>query len=48
MVTGFPSSTISPALGKRMPAMMFISVDFPAPFSPQVRGFRALKLKQHR
>ena len=32
--TGWPFRTISPLSGRRMPSMMFISVDFPAPFSP--------------
>ena len=34
MVTGWPSRRISPLSGRRMPSMMFINVDLPAPFSP--------------
>ncbi|MDT4813920.1 hypothetical protein FQZ97_469140 [compost metagenome] len=34
MTTFWPHSTISPSSGWWMPSMMFISVDFPAPFSP--------------
>ena len=30
----WPSRRISPLSGRRMPSMMFISVDLPAPFSP--------------
>ncbi len=32
--TGSPSSTISPELGVITPERIFISVDLPAPFSP--------------
>ena len=35
--TGSPLSRISPLSGCRMPSMMFISVDLPAPFSPAMR-----------
>src|SRR5579883_500242 len=34
--TPSPSSTISPASGAMSPAIMFISVDLPAPFSPRM------------
>ena len=34
IATGLPSRRISPLSGRRMPSMMFISVDLPAPFSP--------------
>ena len=32
--TGSPSSRMRPAVGRSTPAMIFISVDLPAPFSP--------------
>ena len=34
--TASPFRKISPLSGRRMPSMMFISVDFPAPFSPAI------------
>ena len=35
IVTGLPSSAISPSSGVASPYRMFIRVDFPAPFSPR-------------
>jgi hypothetical protein len=35
-LTGTPSIRMRPASGRRIPARIFISVDLPAPFSPQI------------
>ena len=36
--TGWPFQRISPPSGSRMPAMLLISIDLPAPLSPDQRG----------
>jgi hypothetical protein len=38
--TGLPSNVIRPSSGWTTPAMTFISVDFPAPFSPRTPWMR--------
>jgi hypothetical protein len=38
--TGSPSSSIRPSSGATTPAMILMSVDFPAPFSPSTAWMR--------
>ena len=39
-VTGSPSSSMRPSSGVTTPAMILISVDLPAPFSPRIAWMR--------